>query len=1185
MADLTFTAAQERAITDRGGAVLVSAAAGSGKTRVLVERLLRRVLDPVSPCNIDDFLVITFTKKAAQELRTRIAAKLAERMALEPDNRHLARQAVRLSLAQITTIDGFCSELVRANAFALHLSPDFRQLEPDEEEDLRAHVAAVLLEERYEKSAEDADFLHLVNTLGVGRNDNEIAEDIQSLYDSAQCHLFPERWMDECSKQLDVSQTEDAAQTPWGQRVIEEFHNFCRGKISLLRCGLRLAEQDPLVIRCYGPALESDIAQLNALCKLDTWESLHQTKLTFVGLLTCSSKDPETVALRDQVQKLRNSSKNALKERMADFASDSATVLNELAQTGRALTALFALTKDFSRAYDREKRRLRVMDFSDLEHSAVQLLLHPDGSPRPLARELSTRYTEIMLDEYQDTNEVQDRMFAAISREGKNLFMVGDVKQAIYRFRLADPGIFLEKYRTYLPVEQARDGQPRKILLSQNFRSDKGILDAVNAVFTACMDRQTGELDYGEEEMLRQGMPRTEIPRPVTELYCIDTKPKGSAGNAPDKDETEAAFVAAKIREMLDTGVQIVDGETTRPVQPEDIVILLRSMKSTAPVYRNALRSQGIACQSDLESSLFDAPEIESLVSLLQIIDNPRQDVPLAAALLSPLFGMSADVLAQIRAENLAETRAQGRTDDLYTALERSAHPQAVAFVRTLTELRAQAQQLDLSELLTVLTDRLQLEELCMLAPDSAQRLNNLQSFFATAAAFCASGQKSLSQFLARLDRMKVEQQSLQPERGSVRLMSIHKSKGLEFPVVVLADLSLKFNDSDSKKQVLLHPELGAGCNVYDEASHSRYHSIAKRAILSQRRAEQRAEEMRILYVAMTRAKDRLIMTYCRSGLDTKLASLSQRLTNPPEPELAMSATCMGDWVLEAALLRTEAGELFSAGEHPTETQVSEISWRICYRKVDDLQADAQTAQPVAAIQTEQPDEAALLEALSFRYPQEAATGIPSKITATQLKGRTLDEEVTDDRPQRSAHTLRQPNFTADRPLTPAQKGVATHLAMQYLDFAKTGSIAGIEAELARLVAQTFLTKKQAEAVTAERIFRIFAGSIGQKIRAADQVVREFKFSILTDASIYDESGRGEQMLLQGVTDCCLLKDGKLTVIDFKTDRVRPGEEAQAAERYRAQLDAYSLALSRIFELPVEEKLLYFFETDTVVRL
>ena len=335
----------------------------------------------------------------------------------------------------------------------------------------------------------------------------------------------------------------------------------------------------------------------------------------------------------------------------------------------------------------------------------------------------------------------------------------------------------------------------------------------------------------------------------------------------------------------------------------------------------------------------------------------------------------------------------------------------------------------------------------------------------------------------------------------------------------------------------------------------------------------------------MTRAQDRLIMTYCRSSLDTKLQALAQRLTIPPEPELAMSAACMGDWVLEAALLRTEAGELFAAGEHPMQTRVSEIPWRICYRTVDDLQTAAETMQTETALQTAQPDEAALLEALSFRYPNEAATRIPSKITATQLKGRVLDEEVTDARPQRSVHTLRQPNFTPDRPLTPAQKGVATHLAMQYLDFEKTGSVAEIEAELARLVRQAFLTQKQAEAVSAERIFRIFAGEIGQRIRAADRVVREFKFSILTDASIYDESGRGEKMLLQGVTDCCLMKDGKLAVIDFKTDRVRPGEEAQAAERYRGQLDAYSTALSRIFEQPVAEKLLYFFETDTVVAL
>ena len=447
---MRFTEAQERAISDWDGTVLVSAAAGSGKTRVLVERLMRRVLDPVSPCNIDEFLVITFTKKAAAELRSRIAAELSRRLAADPNNRHLSRQLTRLNLARITTIDGFCSELIRQNAFALDLSPDFRQIEADETEKLRSEVAAALLDQCYQER--DPEFCHLADTLGAGATDRELESALQQVYNSAQCHLWPDAWIEKCIRTLDLSQYEDAGQTPWGERLITEFGRFCLGKSRMLESAWRRSEAEELVQARYGPILQAEISQLRALSEVKSWDGLNSAKPVFSKLP--GFKQAEKTELQEQISKLRNDCKKALNERLQDFSSPSSVVMQELGQTSLALTQLFQLVRRFARTYDREKRRLRVLDFADLEHGAVRLLLTPSGAPKPLAKELSARFTEIMLDEYQDTNEVQDRIFAAISRDEKNLFFVGDVKQAIYRWRNGRAEIFEAIESTFPGIEQ-----------------------------------------------------------------------------------------------------------------------------------------------------------------------------------------------------------------------------------------------------------------------------------------------------------------------------------------------------------------------------------------------------------------------------------------------------------------------------------------------------------------------------------------------------------------------------------------------------------------------------------------------------------------------------------------------------------------------------------------------------------
>ena len=423
-------------------------------------------------------------------------------------------------------------------------------------------------------------------------------------------------------------------------------------------------------------------------------------------------------------------------------------------------------------------------------------------------------------------------------------------------------------------------------------------------------------------------------------------------------------------------------------------------------------------------------------------------------------------------------------------------------------------------------------------------------------------------------------------QTDAVTLMTIHHSKGLEFPVVVLSGLSKQFNQDDLKKQVQFHSELGAGCSVYDPKTHTRFPSIAKAAISQRIKRENASEELRILYVAMTRARDMLIMTDCSARMDSRLKSLASRIEPDNSFELAADVNIMGDWVLQTALRRTEAGALHEIAGKPAACSVSEIPWHIEYHRLQDSAAQPAAAEAARAERSVDPE--ALLRSLHFRYPHAGASQVPSKLTATQLKGRSLDEEASDGAPRPQAYRapLRKLSLLCgDRPLTPAQKGTAIHQAMQYLDFSRVGSLEEIRQQLQTMADERFLTPQQAEAVPPEKLLQAFRGELGTLIRSADRVIREFKFSILTDAAAYYPQAEGEQLMLQGVTDCCLIRNGEITVIDFKTDRVRPGREPEAGERYRGQLQAYSLALSRIFGLPVAHRLLYFFATDRLLEL
>ena len=1169
MAD-KLTPQQKMAVENRGGMLLVSAAAGSGKTKVLVDRLLRYLTDPRDPANLDDFLIITYTKAAASELRAKIAAKLTERIAEDPENKHLQKQMQRLFLTKISTVHGFCADLLREYAYKLDIAADFRVADENECREIREQVLTDLLDRAYETADASDDFRAFVDTQGLGRDDRLVPELIQKVYDSARCHLDPEGWLEQCLTACDLSNVTDAADTVWGSFLMQELKEY-------LGCQIRVIQQCVWGAEgCSGMEkvalnLKETLLQLQTLYESATWDEVIANKQIDYGRLTFPRKceDPE---LAERIKAARNGCKKGLDKQLHHFSDPSAKVLADLAQSAAGTRGIVALVRQFDRDYSAAKRSRRCLDFGDLEHKTLDLLLGTKRSgATAAASEISQRFREIMVDEYQDSNGVQDAIFSALTRKKKNCFMVGDVKQSIYQFRLADPGIFLEKYETYVPAEEVLSGEGRKILLSHNFRSGSQVIEAVNDVFATCMSPRVGGLHYGEAEALREGIPHEPFPEPATELYALEIR--------EDTYAEEAAFVADKIRRMLDTGTLVRKDGQLKPVQPEDIVILLRSPGSVGGQFQRALEGKGIRCSSGGGNDLLQTQEIATLRSLLQTVYNPRLDIPLISTLASPVFGFTAD--------DLASFRGKQKKGSVYDALLMDNSEKSQDFLKILHSLRQEARMSTLTQLLERCFHLTKMDSIYAAMPGGETKQANLQTFYQLAADFEMGNHRDLGQFLEHLDAM--EEKGLisagSSVSGAVTIMSIHKSKGLEFPVVFLCGLSREFNRESLRAQILCDKVLGLGLSVADHANRVRYPTVAKRAIAAKMAAESLSEEMRVLYVAMTRARDRLIMTYASRNLQGDLQDIALRLDFDKGELLCRDVVCPGEWVLMTAIQRTEAGELFALGGKPDRTRVSALPWKIFVTEAPEtegkirMQKDAPDPMPEGT-------EAALAKALQFSYGHAAATRAPSKQTATGRKGRIKDEEAAEHTgiPKHPERSWRRPAFLEQSHRGKAY-GSAIHAALQYIRYEACHSEEAVRSEVNRLVAEGFLTPEQGGMVRCDAIAAFFQSPIGRKLRNGTSHIREFKFSILDDGSHYGEDLEGEQVLLQGVVDCALLEEDGITVIDFKTDRVTEETLPAVTERYRPQVQTYGEALGRIYEMPIKAQYLYFFQLKQFVEV
>ena len=1188
---IELTKEQRAAVDNRGGNLLVSAAAGSGKTRVLVERLMGWVEQGE---DIDRFLVITFTNAAAAELRDRISAGIHARLAQKPGDRHLRRNATLVYKAPICTIDAFCLDFLRQWGHLADLDPDFRLCDEAEGDELRRQALEEVLEERYAAIEGDPAFAALVDALAGERDDQTLEDVILDIHRRVQAQADPAGWLRSRKGDYLLPERMGPEDTPWGRALLAdagELADYWLGALSALRDEITW---DALLDKNYGPTLGETMEGLEGLrdALREGWD----------GAAACFpipfprpgvKRGEHDEALKARMTAQRDECKKQLKKLGERFDVGGDEAIEDLRAMGPAMEALLDVTAQFDRAFAALKRQRRLIDFADGEHLTAALLTGEDGGSSPLARDVGRQYREIMVDEYQDTNAVQNAIFGALS-SGDNLFLVGDVKQSIYRFRLAEPGIFLQKYEEYPPAEGAAPGQGRKILLSDNFRSRPEVLSGVNFIFRNVMTRAVGELDYTDAEALRPG--RADLapdPRYAVELDCVDlaTLPDRSedAGEEeqPDKDLLTARAAAARIRELLASGLPVGD----RPVRPEDIVILLRSPGPVLRYYAAALDEQGIPWISEGGQEFFGTTEISVAIALLQVLDNPRQDVALLAALRSPLFDFPPDRLAALR------TLGEGSVYDCLCAGAERGEQDCAQFLALLSELRELAAEEGSHRLLWRLYGRLDIPAVFAALPDGERRRANLMALYDEAARFESGGHRGLMAFLLHLSRM-AENGIPVPvpggEGGGVRLLSIHRSKGLEFPVVLLCGLDRQFNEADTKAPILFHPDLGLGPKRVDRQRGLRYTTIARDALALRLRRELRSEELRLLYVAMTRAEHKLILFAAVNGRGGQLASLAAQAQCPPPPRQMASARSMAEWVLAPTLCRGDSTPLWAGldAPRPLPPAGEGLPWELRLLSAGAFLAPGglgagETAGAGEAVPI--PD--GLAERLGWRYPHLACADIPSKLTATQLKGREKDSEAAEHgvelSPAPPQTVLRRPVFQGERPLTPTQRGTALHMVMQYLDYSRTGSFSDIADEITRLVEGQYITPQQGNAVNPADILAFFQSELGLRLRRSPRVEREFKFSLLCPAAdYYPEAPAGEEVLLQGVVDCWFMEeDGTATVLDFKTDRVGLEQVEARAEDYRPQLKAYSRALSQAAGVAVGRRCLWFFSVGKAIEV
>ena len=1247
-----WTTEQEQAISLRNRNLLVSAAAGSGKTAVLVERIVRLLLNKENPTNVENLLVVTFTEAAAAEMKERVRLAIEGHLEKEPDNEHLQAQSVLIVHGNISTIHGFCLEVIRNYFHEINIEPGFRKGEQGELKLIRQDVLEELLEERY-ASPDNQDFLDFVEKFGGGRNDKGIEDKILKLYDYSMSTPNPEAWLESSINDYKENYTQ-MEEVGFFSLLTTQVNQYLEDGIDYIREGIQIsmAGDGP---HMYLPMLESDLEFLEKVKGLQTFEE-RQGAIHQYNAMRLSSKKGESVSIekREAVKEIRGKVKDKIITKLQkDFFNQSeAEMLGELASCGKAASVLIDLVKEFANSFAKAKESLNIIDFNDMEHLAFKILTtEKEGKlePSAVAREYQNKFHEIMIDEYQDSNLIQESILTTVSRCGQgknNIFMVGDIKQSIYRFRLSVPELFMEKYDTYTQEESAS----QRVILYKNFRSRPQVLTSINEIFQGIMRKEVGGITYDDKVALYPGAIFEELD---FSSQLEDEKQSDSSGDGGDGDdivkcmddveessatkfthdtellvcgeleEGEPSLIKTRIKELIETG-WVIDEETKqfRKVKYKDIVILLRSIKGHGEKFASYLTDNGIPVHFGSQEGYFDAYEVSVLLDYLRVINNARQDIPLTAVLTSPFVGLTTKELAKIKEgfpdvpfyqgvweygkaqvplfpANNQNTKAGMISDDksLITKLQK--------FWQEIHRYREMLPYLGIHDLLWRIIEETGYGLSIQGMVSGNQRKANLDMLIEKAAAFEETSYKGVFHFIRYIEELKKyevefgEANVADEQSDVVRIMSIHKSKGLEFPVVILAGMSKLFNTQDLKSDVLVHPFLGIGLNAVDLERRTTSPTILKNIIKNQLMMENLGEELRVLYVAMTRAKEKLIMTARLKEKDF-LALKEESITfyekdfqdskelNSYNSKLSffqiISANSYIDWVLSMVLKEEFHAPLRLKLYSPDEIEEGEKIEAMKEGLTIELLRHWDKGQVFDQKLREQ-----FLEQLNYHYPYEKVDGMKLKFTVSELKKReTLRDELSEPIIEETPIIPLLPKFLDKleegfKPLKPSgvTRGNAYHRLLENLDFEKTYDLSELEHLKIRLVEEDKLEAEDATLIHSPSIMRFLGTELANRMKKAkgnNTLVEEQPFVMTVCASeVYPREIEPdkERVLIQGIVDLWFEEEGEIVIVDYKTDRVKDAKEL--VNRYATQLEFYEKALEQLTGKKVKEKLIYSF--------
>lgn len=1248
-----WTKEQQEVIRLRDRNILVSAAAGSGKTAVLVERILSKITDNTHPADIDRLLIMTFTRAAAGEMKERISAVIEKALGEDPENEHLQRQTTLLHTAQITTIDGFCAYIIRNYFHLIGLDPGYRTADEGELKLLRGDVVKALLEEHY--AQKDEKFQKFVECFATGKSDENLGDLIQKLYEMAMSNPFPEEWLQKCLGDYRIESLEEMRETEWMKMLWDAVGDELQEAELLIREARNVcAEADGPYL--YEDTLNSDLILVRDLQELAEKRDYNGTvkvlvKPAFARLSTKKALDVEEQK-KQRVKELRDEEKGILKELgQRYFQSSEEEILEMIRYVREPIEMLIELTIQFMEQFGMAKREKNILDFTDMEHFALQILMTKEGEEIHMsqaARELSAKYDEVLVDEYQDSNFVQELLTTAVSgwiNQKKNIFMVGDVKQSIYRFRLARPELFMEKYKSY-STEEAKE---QRIDLHKNFRSRAQVLESVNFIFRQIMGEDLGGVAYDKDAALYPGasFPEGESEEFVkTEVLLIekdgeelaDVQESADAGaqgsqmelENQNAQELEALAIAQRIQEIVGKE-QIVDKETReyRPVEYGDIVILLRTAYGWAETFREVLASQGIPVYCTSRTGYFSALEIVTVLNYLKVCDNPLQDIPLMGVLRSPIVGCTSQELAELRIhypkgllyESLTAYVGESSKTDFLTEKD-FLKLKLSNFLQLLEKVRNMAAYTPVHELILYVLKETGYGNYARALPGGEQRFANLTMLVEKAMDYEKTSYRGLFNFVRYIEQL----QAYEVDYGEVNLtgagntaveiMTIHKSKGLEFPVVFVAGMGKQFNFQDMNAGLLLHPELGIGADAVIPEKRVIASSLNKQIIRRQLLKESLGEELRVLYVAMTRAKEKLILTGTVGKLEKQMVSLSRFLDEEEELlPLGTRIKAKNYWafVLPALVRHRAMSELL--GEYGilmkkqkgiyddvSDFVIKKVTVRQMTEKAVILQAGNQMQEEyLKNWDADQVYDKEVREEIekrfSFVYPYKYLEDIPVKVSVSDLKKRSWhDESELEENISVSAEEQVEeqeapvPAFMAEKQeeYKGAARGTAYHRLMECLDYAEVESEEQLEVQLKRLLESQKMTEQEAECIRIRDIKKFVDSELGQRMKKAvvkKQLYREQPFVIRRSASLLDDSWKDETILVQGIIDAYFTEDGEIVLVDYKTDRVRKGQEQKLVDLYHVQLEDYAQALERMTGMKVKEKIIYSFTLQKAILL